>query len=365
MKNAFMKSNARRRLPSCKTSSAAAVLAVLAAWWGNNANAEAETNTPALAVPAIRFASNVYDFGKAVGDVLVNCVFTITNLGTATLEIANVVPSCSCMHTGDWTRRIEPGQTGTITVIYDTRLHIGPFDKWVTVDCNDPAQRKVTLTIKGTVWRAIEITPASASLLLCSEVTSNTATVKLISHEDAPLTLSDLQLVGVTANVELQTNVPGKEYQLVMRSPVPMPTNSQQGFIKLRTSSTNQPEVSIRAFVNVYPVLMAIPTQIKLPPLPLADAFFGKIWVRNNGTNVLALSDPVVNAPGVSVEIATNPAAMPPTEITAKFPAGFDAPAGKNLELRIKSADPLFPLLTVPILQAGGHRDASSPVAPK
>jgi hypothetical protein len=223
----------------------------------------------------------------------------------------------------------------------------------------------VALTIKGTVWRAIEVTPPSAALVLCSEVTSNTATVKLISHEDAPLTLSDLQSVGVTASVELQTNVPGKEYQLVLRSPVPVPANSQQGFIKLRSSSTNQPEVAIKAFVNVLPVLMAIPLQIKLPPLPLAEAFTGKCWVRNNGTNVLALSDPVVNAPGVSVAIATNPAANPPTEVTATFPAGFDAPAGLNLELHLKSTDPLFPLLTVPIVQPGGHREASSPTAPK
>ena len=365
MKTAFMKSNDRRKPAARKAVSATAVLALLGAWWGINSKAAAQTNTPALAVPTIRFASNVYDFGKVVGDVFVNCVFTVTNLGRATLELQNVAPSCSCLHTGDWTRRIEPGQTGTITVIYDTRYHIGPFDKSVTVVCNDPAQRNVALTIKGTVWRAIEVTPPSAALVLCSEVTSNSATVKLISHEDAPLTLSDLQLVGVTAKVELQTNVPGKEYQLVMRSPVPVPASSQQGFIKLRSSSTNQPEVSIKAFVNVLPVLMAIPTQIKLPPLPLAEAFTGKIWVRNNGTNVLALSYPVVNAPGVSVEISTNRAAIPPTEVTAKFPAGFDAPAGVNLELHIKSADPLFPLLTVPILQAGGHREVSSSVAPK
>ena len=338
---------------SCKTSLAEA-----------QGNTTSPTNPAAPAVPAIRFASNVYDFGKVTGDVFVNCVFTFTNAGTASLEIENVAPSCGCMRTGDWTRRVEPGRTGSITVVYDTRYHIGPFDKSVAVVCNDPAQRNVELGIKGTVWRAIEITPPSAALVLCSEVTSNIATVRLISHEEEPLTLSSLQVVGVTANVELQTNVPGKEYQLVMRSPVPVPASSQQGFITLKSSSTNQPEVSIKAFVNVRPVLMAIPTQIKLPLLPLASAHTAKFWVRNNGTNTLELTEPVVNASGVSVEIKPDPNANPPMGVTVTFPAGFDAPAGTNLELRIKSADPLFPFLTVPIIQTG-RRDASPPVAPK
>ena len=322
----------------------------LAALIGLNAQAATETNPPA---PAIRFATNVYDFGKVTGDVFVNCVFTFTNVGSAALEIENVAPSCGCLKVADWTRQVGPSQTGTIRVIFDTRYHIGGFGKSVAVACNDPAHRNVELEIQGTVWRAIEITPPAAALVLCAEVNSNATIVRLISHEDEPVTLSDLRVVDAAVKVELQTNQPGKEWQLVVRSPVPVPASSQQGFITLKSSSTNLPVVTVKTYLNVLPVLMAIPTQIKLPPLPLASAYSGKFWVRNNGTNALELSEPVVNAAGVSVDIKTNTAANPPTEVTVTFPAGFDAPAGTNLELRLKNSAPLFPLLTVPIQQTG------------
>lgn len=312
--------------------------------------------------PAIQFASKVYDMGKVVGDALVNCVFTFTNVGVAPLEIESVNPSCGCFKLGDFTKRAEPGQSGTINVRYDSRLYIGNFGKHIQVVCNDPAQRNISLEVKGVVWRAIEITPANAALNLCAEVPTNVAIVRLISHEEAPLILSDLKVENTTALVELQTNQPGKEYQLVVRSPVPTPSETQRGQITLKTSSTNQPVVSVGAYVNVLPILMAIPMQVRLPALPLETGFTNKFWVKNNGTNTLELSDPVINAEGVSVAIGPDPSSSVPMSVTLGFPAGFDVPAGKNLELRIKSQNPLFPLLTVPIAQTG--RRPGTPPAP-
>jgi hypothetical protein len=169
---------------------------------------------------------------------------------------------------------------------------------------------------------------------------------------DEPLYLSDPQVSDVPVSAQLQTNQPGKEYQLVVSSPRPMPAGSQQGLITLKSSYTNKPLVQVRTYVNVLPVLMAIPMQIKLPPLPLTNPYTNKFWVRNNGTNELVLSDPQVNADGVQVEIKPDPSSSTPLSVISVFPAGFDVPAGRDLELRLKSNDPLFPSLTVPILQA-------------
>jgi hypothetical protein len=327
------------------------VTAILLSLWATLAVAEEPTATPvAPAKPAIRFTSTVYDFGKVDGDTQVECIFQFANEGTAPLEVNGVGPSCGCMKTIGWDRRVEPGQTGIIVVQYSSEHYIGDFSKSVSVTCNDPNQPKNTLEIKGVVWRAIEIKPPSAVLNLCAEVPSASTTVRLISHLDEPLTLSDLTVSGAMVSVQLQTNQPGKEYQLIVGSPLPTPTNSQQGLITLKSSSTNMPLVQIRTYINVLPVLMAIPAQIKLPPLPLAGAFTNKFWVRNNGTNELVLSDPPVNADGVGVKIAPDPASSTPLSVITVFPSGFDIPPGSNLQLRLKSNDPLFPILTVPII---------------
>ena len=302
--------------------------------------------------PAIHFTSTVYDFGKVNEDAEVDCYFQFTNEGTGILEVTDVSPSCGCMKTIGWDPQTKPGQTGIIAIRYNSEHYIGDFAKSVWVDCNDTNQPKITLEIKGNVWRAIELKPPSAVLNLCTEVPSTTTTVRLISHLDEPLFLSEPKVSGATVSVQLQTNQPGKEYQLIVGSPLPMPARSQQGLITLKSSRTNEPLVQIRTYVNVSPVLMAIPMQIKLPPLPLTSAYTNKFWVRNNGTNELVLSDPLVNADGVHVEIKPDPNSSTPLSVITVFPAGFDLPPGSDLQLRLKSNDPLFPSLTVPILQA-------------
>ena len=307
--------------------------------------------------PRIQFPSLVYDFGKVVGDALANCTFVFTNTGTALLEISEVTPACGCMKLAGFSRQVEPGRTGTISIQYNSRHYTGHFAKSVWVTCNDPRQPKVTLEIQGSVWRPIEINPSAATLNLSAESPSNAATVRIVSNLETPLVLSDVASQSSAFAVEVQTNQFGKDYQLLIWTALPFPTNSQNGQITMKTSATNQPALAINVWANVQPVITFVPTQIGLPALPLANAFTGKLWIENHGTNFLKLSDPVVNAKGVTVGMHEDqPGRM--IAVTVNFPAGFEAASGEKLELRLTSNHPLSPVIKVPITQAprpAGH----------
>jgi hypothetical protein len=310
--------------------------------------------TPAAPVaevngPRIRFASLVYDFGKAKGDDLVNCVFAFTNVGNALLEVGDVAPLCGCMKAGEWSRKVEPGQAGTIPIRYDSRLYTGPFAKSINVTCNDTSQPALMLQIKGTVWRPIEITPPSAVLNLSADTPSNATVVRLISHLDEPLTLSDLKCNNAAVSVQLQTNQSGKEYQVVVTTVPPWPTNSQQGQITLKTSTTNMSVIDLKLFVNVLPLVNTIPYWVRLPSLPLTNTFSYTVWIRNNGTNALALSEPAVNAKGVEVRMKEE---QPGRQfgVTLTFPSGFDLADDDKVELSVKSNLPQVPVIKVPVV---------------
>ena len=300
--------------------------------------------------PRIQFATRDYDFGKAVGDDQVDCVFVFTNTGIATLEVKDVSPGCSCMKAGEWTRKVEPGQTGTIPVRYDSRHYTGGFAKSVFVTCNDPTDQKPMLQIKGTVWRPLEITPPSAVLNLSSESPSNTTAVRIISHMDEPVTVSDLSTTSQGLAVTLQTNQPGKEYQISVATPPPWPTSSQQAQITFRTSVSNMPLVNLPLFVNLQAVVVAIPAQLRLPPPPQTNSFSTSVTIRNNGTNLLTLSEAAVNAPGVTTTI-TEDLLNRQSTVSMAFPAGFEITPAEKVELRIKSNHPQFPVITVPVSQ--------------
>src|SRR5262249_19508607 len=141
-----------------------------------------------------------------------------TNTGIATLELSEVAPGCGCMKVQDWTRQLEPGQSGVINVRYDSHHYTGPFAKSIFVTCNDPSNPKPMLEIKGYVFRPIEISPFSAAITLTAEHPSNATSVKIISHVDEPLILSPPISSNPALVPELRTNQPGKEYELFVSS---------------------------------------------------------------------------------------------------------------------------------------------------
>lgn len=304
---------------------------------------------PTTPTPRAEFA-RIFDFGRAAGDSLVDCLFTITNVGTAPLLISNVSPGCGCMRVGDWAREIAPGQSGSIPVKLDTRNYTGGFAKSVFMNCNDPSQPSVMLEIKGQIWRPIEITPPTAVINLTPETPSNSTSVRVLNHQEEPLLLSELRSTLTSLAVELQTNQPGKEYQINVRTVPPFPTMRQQGQISFKTSATNIPSTNLFAIVHYQPTVQAIPFHLRLPSSPLATEFTGMAWVRNHGTNPVSVTEAAVNVPGVNVTQEDDPPNRG-IKLTLKFPIGFQGPPGTNAELVIKTTHPQHPELRVPILQ--------------
>lgn len=200
--------------------------------------------------PKIVFATPVYDFGRIKGGESVKYTFVFTNAGSAMLQVSNVHAPCGCTTAGDWTRRVEPGKTGSIPIQFNSANFNGPVAKAITATCNDSNQPTVGLQIKGNIWKPIEVTPQFAMLNVTAETPSNGTIVRIVSNEDLPLTLSAPESSHPAFATELSTNQPGKEFQLLVRTVPPLPAGNVQGQITLKTSSTNMPVIQVTAWTN-------------------------------------------------------------------------------------------------------------------
>lgn len=102
-------------------------------------------------------------------------VFPIKNIGDKDLKIANLATSCMCtkvyMKVGqdkspefgmpghntasDWTGTLAPGQEGQIVAVFDPTAHgpqgVGPIDRLVSFESNDPDHPYVEFNFKGVV----------------------------------------------------------------------------------------------------------------------------------------------------------------------------------------------------------------------
>ncbi|HSU53106.1 MAG TPA: DUF1573 domain-containing protein [Candidatus Dormibacteraeota bacterium] len=317
---------------------------------------------PASVGPKIQFATPVYDFVKTKAGDPIKHVFYFTNVGDATLELSNVRPGCGCTTTGEWTKKVEPGNTGSIPIQVATVNFNGPVVKTVNVDSNDKTQPSTVLQIKGTIWRPIEVNPQLAYMNIVADAPENaSSTVKIINNTEEPMTVSPPESNNKQFKAEIKTVQPGKEFELVVKPVPPLTPGSIQGQITVKTTSTNMPLITVSTFANVQAAVTVTPTQITLPGGPLGTITKPTITIQNNGTNSVQLSDATVNAKGVDLSLA-EPQPGKLFTATLSFPQGFEMGQGEKVEFEVKTTHPQFPVIKVPVVQL--PKPALPPVAP-
>lgn len=87
--------------------------------------------------PAFGWEKTNFDFGDIVQGEKVEHIFKFSNLGTEPLVITNVEVTCGCTTPKGWPRSpIGPGETGEITIAFDSTGKIGRQNKVVTITSN-------------------------------------------------------------------------------------------------------------------------------------------------------------------------------------------------------------------------------------
>lgn len=117
--------------------------------------ADAQPTAPSVAVPSgplttIEFAESNFDFGIIDEGEIVSHTFQFTNTGSEPLIISDAKGSCGCTVPSKPTAPIAAGETGEITVQFNSKGKKGNRNQKVTVTANtNPAQTFISLT--GTV----------------------------------------------------------------------------------------------------------------------------------------------------------------------------------------------------------------------
>ena len=321
-----------------------------------NSGLPAGTGASPMAGPKIQFETPVYDFGKATWGEPVKYEYVFTNTGDALLIVSNVQPSCGCTTAGSWTREVAPQKTGIIPIQFNNTAYQGPVTKTIKVTSNDPSQPGVELQLKVNVWRSIVVTPQNAIFNLPPDLTSNTTRMLTIhNNTDQPLTLSTPELEASAFTTQIITNEPGKDFQLIVSTVQSLlGPERTQGQITIKTSFTNTPMLNILALaIRQLPVTIS-PAQIILTAVSTGKYLTSSLSIQNNSSEPLVLTEPSVNytvATG-SDEIGIDLKETVPGRqfsVMLIFPKGFESATNANLALSIKTSNPQFKVIKVPI----------------
>ncbi len=87
--------------------------------------------------PEITWVKTVHDFGDVVQGDKVEHTFRFSNTGKQDLVITNVEVTCGCTTPKGWPRDpIAPGESGELTVAFNSAGKIGKQNKVVTITSN-------------------------------------------------------------------------------------------------------------------------------------------------------------------------------------------------------------------------------------
>lgn len=308
--------------------------------------------------PRIQFDSLSYEFGTVRAGTKVRHDFVFTNTGDATLKITGVQPGCHCTTVGEWTHEVEPGKTGVIPIQFDSTGFGGQIYRSPSVTCNDKRQPTVRFQLHGSINKPVDYSPSFVLMNIGPDASQETnGVIHITNNEDQPLLLAEPKSSQPAFTTELRTNIPGKSYDVIIKTVPPLAPGNNQAVITVAALSNNMPPIYVSALAMVQPLVAAMPPEIALPAGPLITNRTITVSLQNKGSQPLALSEPSVNAAGVT---ATIDVSRPGQMFTAsvEFPTGFVVPMGKPLDLSVKTDNSRVPVVKIPIRQALAPRFA-------
>lgn len=196
--------------------------------------------------PVVEFTATQHDFGRLSAGTVLKHDFIFTNKGSANLSVTNVLSSCGCITSTNWSRDIPPGQQGRIPFSFNSSNLSGDFYRTLTISTTDPARPTIMLIIKGIVEAKIQVTPATAILQpKPPSIQHATATVVITNLMAEQLNLQAPVCFPEQLRARIETITPGKEFKIHIETVPPLPNNTIRGLVTIGTTSKEVPVINI------------------------------------------------------------------------------------------------------------------------
>jgi Protein of unknown function (DUF1573) len=223
----------------------------------------------------VSFSETTYNFGTVKQGSRVVHGFAVKNSTATPLTIKNVQFSIPGMN-ARFRPVVAPGSEGTITVEWDTSDLSGEMDGQANVLLGESPEQQ-TLLLKAVVQPPLEILPYPAIFLSAFHGEDNECQLKIVSHEDAPISISLSGTESKHFTASLQTIQTGKVYHLVARIPSAALPGRYDEELHLSTDNAKLAALTIPVHVFVKPDLYANPETIDFGTVSAEE-------MRNNPT---------------------------------------------------------------------------------
>lgn len=204
----------------------------------------------AAAKPKLKIDSTHFDFGFTPEGLPVLHKYWAYNVGTDTLKINRVRPSCGCTSVPLTKKNLAPGDSVALELKFDTKRFKGQIAKTAAVESNDSTQADLQLhfTARVGLWEGVVIAKPNQIYLDTLGKTEQVITLKNTSV--APYTISIVSPIAEFMNMELSsTELPAKgEVTLAIRTTPKTPIGEYNASVTLHLDGPEPHNISVPVY---------------------------------------------------------------------------------------------------------------------
>ena len=125
---------------------------------GAKTGGDKQTRSPRVTV----VSGERYDFGEMDQAATMTHVFEIRNDGDAVLALEQLHVSCKCTSALLEKKELKPGETTRVTMKWDAKGAVEPFEQYAEYKTNDPLRPKFKLSVAGRILETLRAEPREA-----------------------------------------------------------------------------------------------------------------------------------------------------------------------------------------------------------
>lgn len=303
--------------------------------------------------------SSVYRFGTVWTDSNFSHDFHFKNVGDAPLKVLSWKAHCSCSTAGDYTKVVQPGETGVFPYNLSTKNAEGDLSRNLNVFFNDPNMPEWKLYMTGYVKDicSIEVVtdgrvgsddPAGLQKISglkanFEEITKNETLFRVLklvnTSEHSPLELKMMPVAGGRFEATLNETKPGEEWELTIVGSPPWRTGYNNGLIRFRTNVPEKPTWAVPIYARLPERIEVVPSKI-IANMKRATAKTRPIRIKNHGDTPIKVTSVACTSPDYRVTLLPRDPAKPNESVVEVIlPAGDYEPPKYGEVVRIETTD--------------------------
>ncbi len=302
-----------------------------------------------------RPGSAVTDFGRIGIEDDWDHTFDFQNDSPEVLDIANVALTPPLIVTA-MTARVEPHESGRVTVRLGRPRKKGEFRGSVTVNFKNQAAKPLVFRVVGELVPPIDFDPFPVFFVSTQRGQPKTASIEIISHEAQPFEIISVEHSGSRFTTEIEALEPGRRYRLSLKMTGEGPAGRMTDTITLVTTSRKHHTLQVRANTNLNERVHAFPDAIDFETIStqylkarpqLAVDLTQRLMVYQEGGKDFQIS---VQTDVPFLELSTSQAQLKDRyEVRASIVPEKLRAGSVNGSVVIATNDPEFPRVVIPI----------------